>query len=122
MITSVSSDGVEQARCSMKAMRFHQFGDVDVLRYEDVDQPVPGVGQVRIRVAATSFNPVDANIRAGFMQGPIPVTLPHTPGIDVAGTVDAIGKGVDGLHVDDAVIGFLPMVADGASAEYVLAP
>jgi NADPH:quinone reductase-like Zn-dependent oxidoreductase len=106
----------------MKAMRFHQFGDVDVLRYEDVDQPVPGVGQVRIRVAATSFNPVDANIRAGFMQGPIPVTLPHTPGIDVAGTVDAIGDGVAGLHVDDAVIGFLPMVADGASAEYVLAP
>jgi NADPH:quinone reductase-like Zn-dependent oxidoreductase len=106
----------------MKAMRFHQFGDVDVLRYEDVDQPVPGAGQVRIRVAATSFNPVDANIRAGFMQGPIPVTLPHTPGIDVAGTIDAIGDGVHGLHIDDAVIGFLPMMADGASAEYVLAP
>ena len=73
----------------------------DVLRYEDVRQPVPGAGEVRIRVAATSFNGVDGNIRAGFMQGPIPVALPHTPGIDVAGTVDALGEGVDGLEVGD---------------------
>ena len=56
------------------------------------------------------------------MQGPIPVTLPHTPGIDVAGTVDALGEGVDSVAVGDAVVGFLPMVADGASAEYVVAP
>ncbi|MFF3145721.1 NADP-dependent oxidoreductase [Streptomyces sp. NPDC057927] len=106
----------------MKAVRFHQYGDPDVLRYEDVEQPVPGAGQVRVRVAATSFNPVDANIRAGFMQGPIPVTLPHSPGIDVAGTVDALGEGVTGIQVDDQVIGFLPMAGPGAAAEYVLAP
>jgi NADPH:quinone reductase-like Zn-dependent oxidoreductase len=80
------------------------------------------VGEVRVKVAATTFNPVDANIRAGFMQGPIPVTLPHIPGYDVAGTVDALGDGVDGIAVGEAVIGFLPMVADGASAEYVVAP
>ncbi|MFG2258441.1 NADP-dependent oxidoreductase [Streptomyces mirabilis] len=106
----------------MKAVRFHQYGDPDVLRYEDVEQPVPGAGQVRVRVAATSFNPVDANIRAGFMQGPIPVTLPHSPGIDVAGTVDALGDGVTGIQVGDQVIGFLPMAGPGAAAEYVLAP
>lgn len=106
----------------MKAVRFHEYGDPDVLRYEDVAQPVPGAGQVRIRVAATSFNPVDGNIRGGFMRGPIPVTLPHTPGIDVAGTVDALGEGVDGLTVGDDVIGFLPMNGTGAAAEYVLAP
>ncbi|MEU2625287.1 NADP-dependent oxidoreductase [Streptomyces sp. NPDC007157] len=106
----------------MKAVRFHQYGDPDVLRYEDVEQPVPGAGQVRVRVAATSFNPVDANIRAGFMQGPIPVTLPHTPGIDVAGTVDALGGGVTGIQVGDQVVGFLPMAGTGAAAEYVLAP
>ncbi|MFD7606920.1 NADP-dependent oxidoreductase [Streptomyces mirabilis] len=106
----------------MKAVRFHQYGDPDVLRYEDVEQPVPGAGQVRVRVAATSFNPVDANIRAGFMQGPIPVTLPHSPGIDVAGTVDALGEGVIGIQVGDQVIGFLPMAGPGAAAEYVLAP
>ncbi|WP_020121586.1 NADP-dependent oxidoreductase [Streptomyces canus] len=106
----------------MKAVRFHEYGDPDVLRYEDVEQPVPGVGEVRIRVAATSFNSVDGNIRGGFMRGPIPVELPHTPGLDVAGTVDALGEGVDGIAVGDDVIGFLPMDGNGAAAEYVLAP
>ena len=106
----------------MKAMRFHEFGAPDVLRLEDVEQPVPGEGEVRIEVVATSFNGVDGNIRGGFMQGPIPVVLPHVPGLDVAGTIDALGPGVDGLEVGQTVVGFLPMTADGASAEYVLAP
>ncbi|WP_369153310.1 NADP-dependent oxidoreductase [Streptomyces sp. R17] len=103
-------------------MRFHEYGDPSVLRHEDVEQPVPGAGEVRVRVAATSFNPVDGNIRGGFMQGPIPVTLPHTPGIDVAGTVDALGEGVDGIAVGEDVVGFLPMDGNGAAAQYVLAP
>lgn len=106
----------------MKAVRFHEYGDPGVLRYEDVAQPVPGPGEVRIRVAATSFNSVDGNIRGGFMQGPIPVVLPHTPGLDVAGTVDALGEGVDGVEVGAEVLGFLPMDGDGAAAEYVIAP
>lgn len=106
----------------MKTVRFHEYGGPDVLRYEDVDRPAPGAGQVRVRVAATTFNGVDANIRAGFMQGPIPVTLPHTPGLDVAGTVDALGDDVPDFKVGDQVVGFLPMGDDGASAEYVLAP
>ncbi|KWV31385.1 NADP-dependent oxidoreductase [Micromonospora rifamycinica] len=106
----------------MKAVRFHEFGGPEVLRHDDVETPVPGAGQVRIRVAATSFNGVDANIRAGFMQGPIPVVLPHTPGIDVAGTVDAVGADVDDVAVGDRVIGFLPMTDAGAAAEYVTAP
>ncbi|MER7281205.1 NADP-dependent oxidoreductase [Dactylosporangium sp. NPDC000244] len=106
----------------MKAVRFHEYGDPGVLRYEDVERPEPGAGQVLIRVAATSFNGVDGNIRGGFMQGPIPVTLPHTPGIDVSGTVAALGEGVDAVQVGDRVVGFLPMAADGAAAEYVVAP
>ncbi|RKS75320.1 NADPH:quinone reductase-like Zn-dependent oxidoreductase [Motilibacter peucedani] len=106
----------------MKAVRFHQYGGPEVLAFEDAEQPTPGAGQVRIRVAATSFNGVDANIRAGSMQGPIPVQLPHIPGIDVAGTVDALGAGVDTVAVGDEVVGFLPMTEDGAAAEYVLAP
>jgi NADPH:quinone reductase-like Zn-dependent oxidoreductase len=106
----------------MKAMRFHEYGDPSVLRYEDVEQPAPGAGQVLIRVSATSFNGVDGNIRAGFMQGPIPVTLPHTPGIDVSGTVAALGEGVTNIQVGDQVVGFLPMADDGAAAEYVVAP
>ncbi|MCU1368682.1 MAG: NADPH:quinone reductase and related Zn-dependent oxidoreductase [Ilumatobacteraceae bacterium] len=106
----------------MKAVRFHEFGDPSVLQIDDIDIPEPAAGQVRVRVAATSFNPVEGNIRAGYMQGPIPVTLPHTPGIDLAGTVDALGEGVTGLSVGDPVIGFLPMAAPGAAAEYAIAP
>jgi NADPH:quinone reductase-like Zn-dependent oxidoreductase len=113
---------VVKVRTDMKAVRFHEYGDPGVLRHEDVEQPVPGAGEVRIRVAATSFNPVDGNIRGGFMRGPIPVVLPHTPGLDVAGTVDALGEGVDGIAVGDDVVGFLPMDGTGAAAEYVLAP
>lgn len=106
----------------MKAVRFHEYGDPDVLRYEDVEEPVPGPGEVRIRVAATSFNPVDAGIRGGFLREAFPVDLPHVPGIDVAGTLDAVGANVTGRRVGERVIGLLPMVADGAAAEYVVAP
>lgn len=87
-----------------------------------MEQPTPGAGEVRVRVAATSFNGVDGNIRGGFMQGPIPVELPHTPGIDVSGTVDAVGDGVDSVAVGDQVVGFLPMAGTGAAAEYAIAP
>jgi NADPH:quinone reductase-like Zn-dependent oxidoreductase len=106
----------------MKAMRFYDYGNSDVLRFEDVDQPVPGPGQVRVHVSATSFNPIDAAIRAGFMKEVFPVALPHVPGVDVAGTVDALGVGVSAPRIGDAVIGFLPIIADGAAAEYVLVP
>jgi NADPH:quinone reductase-like Zn-dependent oxidoreductase len=106
----------------MKAVRFHEYGDPSVLRYEDVKQPAPGAGEVRLRVAATSFNGVDGGIRGGYLQGPFPVTLPHTPGIDVAGTVDVLGEGVEDLAVGDAVVAFLPMTAPGAAAEFVIAP
>jgi NADPH:quinone reductase-like Zn-dependent oxidoreductase len=106
----------------MKAMRFHEYGDPGVLRYEDVEQPEPGAGEVRVRVAGSAFNPVDDGIRGGYLQGPFPVTLPHTPGIEVSGTVDALGDGVTGFAVGDAVVGFLPMAATGSAAEYVIAP
>lgn len=106
----------------MKAVRFHEYGGPDVLRYEEVAIPTPGTGDVRLRVAGSAFNPVDDGIRGGYLRDVFPVTLPHTPGIDVAGTVDALGDGVTGVQVGDAVIGFLPMTADGAAAEYVVAP
>ncbi|MET0819624.1 MAG: NADP-dependent oxidoreductase [Aeromicrobium sp.] len=105
----------------MKAIQFHEYGTPDVLTYEDVDLPTPAAGQVRIRVAGTSFNSVDGNIRAGFMQEAMPLTLPHTPGLDVAGTVDEVGDGVTTWSVGDEVVGFLPFTVDGAAAEFVLA-
>ncbi|MFG6492956.1 NADP-dependent oxidoreductase [Microbacterium sp. P03] len=104
----------------MKAVRFHEFGGPEVLRYEDADRPVAGAGQVLIRVAGSAFNPADSGIRSGTL--PFPVALPHVPGYDVSGTIEALGEGVNDLAVGDAVVGFLPMGADGSAAEYVVAP
>ena len=106
----------------MKAVRFHEYGGPEVLRVEEVDRPVPGAGEVRVRTAGTTFNPIDDGIRGGYLQGPFPVALPHVPGVEVAGTVDELGDGAVGVAVGDEVIGFLPMVADGAAAEYVVVP
>jgi NADPH:quinone reductase-like Zn-dependent oxidoreductase len=104
----------------MKAVQFHEVGGPEVLNYTDIDQPAPAAGQVRVRVAASAFNAADNGMRAGFL--PIPIVLPHIPGYDVSGTVDAIGEGVGSLAVGDTVIGFLPMEHNGGAAEYVIAP
>jgi NADPH:quinone reductase-like Zn-dependent oxidoreductase len=104
----------------MKAVRFDEVGGPEVLRYGEIEQPQPGPDEVRLRVAASAYSAADAGMRAGFL--PIPIQLPHIPGYDVSGIVDAVGEGVEGLSVGDAVIGFLPMERDGGAAEYVIAP
>ncbi|NQX05053.1 NADP-dependent oxidoreductase [Rathayibacter sp. VKM Ac-2856] len=104
----------------MQAVRFHEVGGPEVLVQEEVPVPVPGAGQVRLRVSGSAFNAADAGMRGGFL--PIPVELPHVPGYDVSGTIDALGDGVEGVAVGDPVIAFLPMERDGGAAEYVLAP
>jgi len=104
----------------MKAVRFHETGGPEVLRYEDVERPDPGSGDVRIRVAGVAYNPADGGMRGGFL--PIPISLPHIPGYDVSGTVETLGAGVDTLAVGDDVVGFIPMSGDGGAAEYAVAP
>jgi len=106
----------------MKAVRFHEFGDVDVLRYEEVPTPRPGPGEVLVAVAATAFNPVDRWFRAGAMEGVLPVRLPHTLGLDLAGTVVDHGPGVEEPAIGTKVVAFLPMSGPGAGAEYVTVP
>lgn len=106
----------------MKAIRFHEYGAPTVLRYEDADQPTPAAGQVLIKVAGTSFNPVDAAIRAGFLRAAFPIALPHIPGLDVSGAVAELGPDVTGFAVGDRVFGFLPMNGAGAAAEFAVAP
>jgi NADPH:quinone reductase-like Zn-dependent oxidoreductase len=63
----------------VKAVRFHGYGDAGVLRYEDVDRPRPGPGEVLVRVAATAFNPVDPWLRFGITDRIFPASFPHTP-------------------------------------------
>lgn len=106
----------------MNAVRFHEYGPADVLRYEEAERPTPRAGEALIRVAATTFNAVDAGIRGGYLRDAIPVQLPHVPGIDVAGTVEALGPGGGEPRIGDRLIAFLPMVADGAAAEFVVVP
>ncbi|MFF2411652.1 NADP-dependent oxidoreductase [Streptomyces sp. NPDC058092] len=103
----------------MKTARIHEFGDASVIRYDAVPRPRPAFGEVLIRVAATSFNPTEAALRAGLLHAFLPVELPYTLGWDVAGTVAEIGAGAQGFAVDDRVIGWLD---SGAAAEYVRAP
>ncbi|QEN13715.1 NADP-dependent oxidoreductase [Mycolicibacterium sp. ELW1] len=106
----------------MKAAIYHRYGDSDVLQYGDIERPAPGAGEVLVKVAGTSFNPVDAGIRGGYLPDVFPIAFPHVPGIDVAGTIVELGAHVSGWQVGDAVVGLLPMVARGAAAEYVVAP
>lgn len=104
----------------MKAVRFRETGGPEVLEHVEVEQPAPAAGEVLIRVAASAYNAADAGMRGGFL--PIPVALPHVPGYDVSGTVEALGEGVESLSVGDEVVGFLPMERDGGAAEFVVAP
>ncbi|MFD3993339.1 NADP-dependent oxidoreductase [Streptomyces sp. NPDC058583] len=103
----------------MKTARIHEFGDASVIRYDAVPLPRPAFGEVLVRVAATSFNPTEAALRAGMLQAFLPVDLPYTLGWDVAGTVAEIGAGAQGFAVGDRVVGRLD---GGGAAQYVRAP
>jgi NADPH:quinone reductase-like Zn-dependent oxidoreductase len=111
-----------EGRPTMKAVRYHSYGASDVLAYEEADRPAAGPGQVVVQVAGTSFNPVDAAIRAGLLQEVFPVAFPHVPNFDVAGVIAEVGEDVSRWSVGDAVVAFLPMTAPGAAADYVAAP
>jgi len=76
---------------------------------------------VLVQVAGSSVNPVDAEIRAGHLQQVLPLAFPHTPGIDVAGTVADVGPDVTGIQFGDRVVGLLPMTDNGSAADFVLA-
>jgi NADPH:quinone reductase-like Zn-dependent oxidoreductase len=89
-----------------RAVRFDEYGDVDVLRVVDVARPVPGPGQALVRVAAAGVNPGEAAIRQGLLHDRWPATFPSGQGSDLAGVVDEVGDGVDRVAVGDEVIGF----------------
>jgi NADPH:quinone reductase len=85
----------------MKAIRVHEFGGPEVLRLEDVDDPKPSAGQVLVRVGAAGVNPVDTYIRAGAHA--VKPALPFTPGLDAAGSIEAVGEGVTRVEVGERV-------------------
>lgn len=103
----------------MKAVRIHQFGGAEVLRYEDAPRPVAGPNEVLIRVHAAGVNPVDWKIREGRLQGRITHHLPLTLGWDVAGVIEQLGPGVTQFNIGDAVYARPDLARDGAYAEYI---
>jgi len=101
-----------------KAVRFAEYGDIDVLSVVEVDRPRSGPRQVLVQVVAAGINPGEAAIRQGFLHDIFPATFPSGQGSDLAGVVAELGDGVAGFSVGDEVIGFTERRA--SHAEYVL--
>jgi len=97
----------------MKAIRVHEAGGPEKLRYEDVPLPVPGTGQARVKVQAAGLNFIDIYFRTGLYK----TAFPFTPGMEAAGTVDAVGESVKTVRPGDRVAYAMNM---GAYAEYAL--
>ena len=96
----------------MKAVRIHEFGDLDVLKWEDIDRPTPRPRQVLIQVDSAGVNYADLMRRQGGYPGP---DLPSTLGLEAAGTIVEIGNDVSGLAIGQKVMGMGPQ----GNAEYV---
>lgn len=114
---------------TMKAIRLHEFGGPEVLRYEDAPMPELKPGEVLVRVHAVGINPPDWYLRDGYKKLPAEmrpsVPLPVIPGSDVSGVVEAAAEDVQGFSVGDDVFGMVRFPSYGESAayaEYVAAP
>jgi NADPH:quinone reductase-like Zn-dependent oxidoreductase len=104
----------------MKAVRFEQYGDIDVLEVVDVERPTPGAGETLIRVKAAGTNPGEASIRKGLMHERFPATFPSGQGTDFAGVVEEVGENVQSFSPGDEVIGYTDNRA--SQAEFVVVP
>lgn len=112
----------------MKAIQIHEFGGPEVLRYEDVDDPEPGDGEVRLKIEACALNHVDVDVREGISR--FPIEFPLIPGLEIVGTVDKVGPNTDGsVSVGDRVMPyllggevFMGVAGPGGFAEYACCP
>jgi len=102
------------------AVRFSKYGGADVLRLVDVEDAGVGPGEVKVAVVAAGLNPGEIGIREGVQAHRFPATFPEGQGSDFAGLVAAVGPGVKGFCVGDAVIGFSD--SRNAQAEFAVVP
>jgi NADPH:quinone reductase-like Zn-dependent oxidoreductase len=89
-----------------RAVKFDHFGGVDVLDVVEVERPVPGIGQVLVRVRAAGINPGESTIREGKLEKEFPTSFPSGEGSDLAGVVEEVGEGVGKVTIGDEIIGF----------------
>ena len=104
---------------TMKAVRIHEYGQPEVLRYEDAPRPEPEAGEVLVRVHAAALNPVDWKMRAGFLKNWLIYPLPMIPGWDFSGVIDSVGPDAGEWKPGDEVYGRPDMSRNGAYAEYI---
>jgi len=104
----------------VRAVRFDQYGDRDVLYIADVDVPVPAVGEVLVEVRAAAINPGEASVRRGLLHERFPATFPSGEGTDLAGVVTAVGDGVSEFAPGDEVLGW--SWQRSSHADYVTVP
>jgi NADPH:quinone reductase-like Zn-dependent oxidoreductase len=102
----------------MKAALLTDYGDVDRLEVRDVSEPQPGPGELKVRIAAASINPIDWKLRRGNLKGWMPIRFPYILGFDASGEVVELGEGASGFKVGDRVLG----LGRHSHAEYVTAP
>ena len=107
---------------TMKAIRVHEYGGPEVLRYEEAPRPDPGPGEVLVRIRAAGVNPVDWQVREGHRREALAYRMPFVPGWDVSGVVEATGPNVTLLTKGDEVYGYPSVVRNGAYAEYAVVP
>ena len=110
----------DRTRRVPRAVRFDDYGDIDVLNVVEVPRPVPAAGEALIRVKAAGINPGEASIRKGLLADRWPATFPSGEGSDLAGVVEELGPGVDSVAVGDEVIGWTD--GRGSHAELVVVP
>src|SRR3954469_14667894 len=97
----------------MRAVVVHEYGGPEVLKFEEYPDPTAGPGEVVVRLAATSVNPIDCQRRAGLTKDFYPMKFPSLIGVDAAGTVVTIGPGVEEFSIGDRVFA----IAEGTYAE-----
>lgn len=102
-----------------RAVRFAQYGGIDVLQVVDVEDPVPGPGQLLVRVRAAGINPGEAKIREGLLHDRWPATFPSGQGSDLAGVVERVGDGVTAFAPGDEIIGYTDTRASHAELALV---
>jgi NADPH:quinone reductase-like Zn-dependent oxidoreductase len=88
-----------------RAVRFEQYGGIDVLNVDDVDPPEPGDGQILLRVKAAGVNPFDTKLRGGMFAQSIPLSFPALQGSEAAGVIERVGAGVSGFAPGDELLG-----------------
>jgi len=115
-----SATKIPQAIQTMKAVRLHEYGGPDVLKYEDAPRPQPGAGEVLIRVRAAGVNPIDWKIREGYMKGVLGHSLPLIPGWDLCGSIEAMAPGAAKFKPGDMVYSRPDVARDGAYAEFIV--